>query len=609
MADGFDFDQVVIGSGFGGACSALRLSEKGHRVLVLEKGKRWKDEEFSDNSWNMKKFLWAPALGMTGTMQISLTSKITALHGVGVGGGSLVYANVHLIPKQEVFESESWTRVHPDWRTRLLPYYGLAQRMIGVTKSEYENAADDALRETARRMGREDTYQTVNTGVLFAEDPNDMSGQDRGDPYFEGEGPQRNNCQHCGGCTMGCRHNAKNTLMKNYLWFAERNGVEIRAESRVTRIEPLADANGNRNGSAGYELTIESSTAFFAKQRYKLRTRGVVVSAGVFGTIPLLLKARDDDGTLPNLSQQLGREVRTNSETLIVNTCNFKDENGNNREICEGPTITSMFDPDDETRIEINRFPRYGDATFALQSGAPLTDAHGNIPRPISMLINMIRQPIKTLRMLNPVGKSRNTIIFLVMQTKDSFVHVRTKKPWWKLFRFAWSVFQEANDRKLTNYFPVAHEAARHYVEAAGGGDAGNMVTEVLSGAPSTAHLMGGVAIGTGPENGVVDETGKVFGYENLRVIDGSLIPGNLGVNPSLTILALSEYAWAQEPVFNEERSSKIKPIHFSAPLAGSVSHLNGTGNLLNTITLKDSAKDTQADAEQAQAEQEGVEA
>lgn len=593
MSNGFDFDQVVIGSGFGGACSALRLSEKGHRVLVLEKGRRWKDEEFSDNSWNMKKFLWAPKLGLTGNIQLTFTSKITAIHGVGVGGGSLVYANVHLIPKDEVFASDSWTRVHPDWKERLLPYYGLAQRMIGVTKNEYENAADDALRETARRMGREETYQTVNTGVLFADNPDDMSGKDRGDPYFDGDGPDRNNCQHCGGCTMGCRHNAKNTLVKNYLWFAERNGVEIRAESEVVRIEPLADGSGKRDGSAGYELTIERSTAFFAKKRYTLRTRGLVLSAGVFGTIPLLLKARDDHGTLPNLSQQLGREVRTNSETLIVNSCNFKDENGNNREICEGPTITSMFDPDDETRIEINRFPRYGDATFALQSAAPLTDAQSGVPRPVSMLINMIRQPIKTLRMSNPVGKSRNTIIFLVMQTKDSFVHVRSKRPWYKLFRFAWSVFQEAGDRKLTNYFPAAHEAARHYVDAAGGGDAGNVATEVLTGAPSTAHLMGGVAIGTSPENGVVDESGKVFGYQNLRVIDGSLIPGNLGVNPSLTILALSEYAWANEPVFNEERAASIKPVHFSAPLPKQVSHLSGTGDLLKAIQIQEPAAPT----------------
>lgn len=264
--DRFDYDQIIIGTGFGGSVSALRLSEKGHRVLMLEKGRRWKDEEFSDNSWNLKKFLWAPRLGLTGNLQISLTRKITALHGVGVGGGSLVYANVHLIPKDEVFAAESWTRVHHDWKDRLMPYYGLAQRMLGVTKSHYENAADHALKETARRMGREATYQTVNTGVLFPEDPADGSGAGRGDPYFSGDGPTRNSCRYCGGCTMGCRHNAKNTLVKNYLWFAERNGVEIRAESEVTRIEPLANDRGERDGSAGYEITVQSSTARFAKK-------------------------------------------------------------------------------------------------------------------------------------------------------------------------------------------------------------------------------------------------------------------------------------------------------------------------------------------------------
>ncbi|WP_250462258.1 GMC oxidoreductase [Microbulbifer litoralis] len=589
MSEKFDFDQIVIGSGFGGSCSALRLSEKGHHVLVLEKGKRWKDKDFSNNSWNLKKFLWAPKLGLTGNIQLTMTRKITAIHGAGVGGGSLVYANVHLIPKDEVFESTPWSRVHRDWKKRLMPFYGLAQRMIGVTKNPYSNAADEALLETARRMGREETYQSVNTGVLFAEDPKDGSGKERGDPYFDGEGPQRNNCIYCGGCTMGCRHNAKNTLEKNYLWFAERNEVEIRPESEVTRIEPLPDENGVRDGSAGYELTIQSSTALLFKKPYKLRTRGVVVSGGVFGTIPLLMKARDKDRTLPNISQQLGRQVRTNSETLIVATSKFSDAEGKPQEICHGPTITSMFDPDDETRMEINRFPRYGDLNFALQSAVPLTESNGRIPRQISMLINILRQPIKTLRMLNPIGKSRNSIIFLVMQTKDSFVHVKSRK-----WPSGWRVTQEPGDSPLSNYFPVAHEAARHYVEAAGGGDAGNVVTEVLSGAPSTAHLMGGVAIGTSAENGVVDETGAVFGYQNLRVMDGSLIPGNLGVNPSLTILALSEYAWSKVPVFNRERAEKTIPVTFSKPLPGMVSELTGTGDL-HSIICRSGKQSTQA--------------
>ena len=584
MSQPFDFDQIIIGSGFGGSCSALRLSEKGHRVLVLEKGLRWKDEDFSDNSWDFKKTVWAPHLGLKGNVQMSVTKKITAVHGVGVGGGSLIYANIHLIPNDEVFASGPWVKVHDDWKERLMPYYGLAQRMIGVTKSHYENAADEALRETARRMGRGETYQTVNTGILFPEDPKDTSGADRGDPYFEGEGPQRNSCQYCGACIMGCRHNAKNTLVKNYLWFAERNGVEVRAESEVTRIEPLPGPNGERDGSAGYEITVQSSTARVFKKPYKLRCRGVVVSAGVFGTIPLLLKARDVDRTLPNLSRELGRRVRTNSETLIMNTARFPDAQGKPQDICYGPTITSMFDPDDETRIEINRFAPYGDAAFALQSSVPLTDAKGGIPRPLTMLINMLRHPIRTLRMLNPVGKSRNTIMFLVMQTKDTFVHIKSKRPWYRLFRPTWTVYQDKDDNALSNYFPIAHKAAREYIKAAGGGEAGNIATEVLTGAPSTAHLMGGVAIGKGPEDGVVDDAGRAFGYHNLRVIDGSLIPGNLGVNPSLTILALSEYAWAQEPVFDAERAARIKPVHFSSPLPGQSSHLTGKGDLHGII-------------------------
>ncbi|XKE47323.1 FAD-dependent oxidoreductase [Halomonas organivorans] len=580
MADAFDYDQIIIGSGFGGSSSALRLSEKGHRVLVLEQGRRWKDEDFSDNAWKLNKSLWAPRLGLKGNTRMSMTRKVTAVHGIGVGGGSLVYANVHLIPKDEVFASAPWVKVHDDWKARLMPFYGLAQRMIGVTKSHYQNAADEALAETARRMGKADTYRTVNTGILFPEDPEDASGADRGDPYFSGDGPNRNSCRYCGGCMLGCRHNAKNTLVKNYLWFAERNGVEIRAESEVIRIEPLPGPDGKRDGSAGYELTVRSSTAHVRKKPYTLRCRGIVVSAGVFGTIPLLLKARDVDRTLPNLSRELGRRVRTNSETLIMATGHFPDERGNRQDICDGPSITSMFDPDDETRIEVTRFPRYGDGALALQTTVPLTDVQGKVPRPLSMLANMLRQPIKTLRMLNPIGKARHTIIFLVMQTKDTFVHIRIRRPWYRLFRPSWSVYQDKDDSALSNYFPVAHKAARHYIEAAGGGQAGNIATEILTGAPVTAHLMGGVGIGNGPEDGVVDDRGRVFGYHNLRVIDGSLIPGNLGVNPSLTILALSEYAWSREPVFDAERAARITPIHFSSPLPGQTSHLTASGDL-----------------------------
>ncbi|MCG6656986.1 GMC family oxidoreductase [Halomonas campisalis] len=580
MADAFDYDQIIIGSGFGGSCSALRLSEKGHRVLVLEQGRRWKDEDFSDNAWKLHKSLWAPGLGLRGNTRMSMTRKVTAVHGIGVGGGSLVYANVHLIPKDEVFASPSWSKVHDDWKARLMPFYGLAQRMIGVTKSQYENAADEALEDTARRMGKADTYRTVNTGILFPEDPADDSGADRGDPYFAGKGPRRNSCRYCGGCMLGCRHNAKNTLVKNYLWFAEGNGVEIRAESEVTRIEPLPGPDGERDGSAGYELTVRSSTTPVRKKPYTLRCRGVVVSAGVFGTIPLLLKARDMDRTLPNISKKLGRQVRTNSETLIMVSGRYPGKDGQPQDICDGPSITSMFDPDDETRIEVTRFPRYGDGALALQTTVPLTDVQGKVPRPLSMLANMLRQPIKTLRMLNPVGKARHTIIFLVMQTKDTFVHIRIRRPWYRLFRPTWSVYQDKEDNALSNYFPIAHEAARHYIEAAGGGQAGNIATEILTGAPVTAHLMGGVGIGNGPEDGVVDDTGRVFGYHNLRVIDGSLIPGNLGVNPSLTILALSEYAWSKEPIFDAERASRIKPIHFSSPLPGQTSHLTGSGDL-----------------------------
>jgi cholesterol oxidase len=579
--DEFDFDQIVVGSGFGGSCSALRLSEKGNRVLVLEKGKRWEDSDFPETSWNIKKTMWAPWIGLKGLYQIAFTRKCVILHGSGVGGGSLIYGNIHLIPEDKVFESDSWQQSNKNWKRDLLPFYGLAQRMIGVAKNTKEDFADHTLRKVANQMGRGHTYDTTNTGILFPRKNaagEDILGEDRGDPFFQGKGPERKSCEYCGACMIGCRHNSKNTLVKNYLYFAEQNGVEIRAESKVQKIEPIDDGKG------GYIVTVKDTSKFFSRT-YTVKTRGVVLSAGVLGSVPLLLDQKYKKKTLPGISDLLGTKVRTNSETLVTVSTNKKDEQGQPIEVCNGPSISSIMAADDETNIEVVRYNKGSDMSFWGTMLVPLTDDGGRVPRIIRLLGNMIANPLTTLRLANPINKARNTVYFLVMQTKEAFIHLELKRRWYKGFMRTWEPVQKENDDKLSTYFPIAHKAARLFTKESGG-DAANMMAEIAWGAPVTAHIMSGVAIGTDKSNGVVDETGEVFGYQNLRVLDASIIPGNLGVNPSLSILALTEHAMSKVPVFNQERADQVKPILFSKPVEGLVSALDGEGDLLNTVCL-----------------------
>lgn len=566
----FDVDQVVIGSGFGGSVSALRLSEKGYKVLILEKGLRREDKDFPELNTDSKNYAWLPKLGLKGTTAFSMTSKATIIHGVGVGGGSQIYANVHLVPPESAFQSSAWTRIHTDWKQRLSPFYALAQRMLGTTKNPYTNVADDTFKSVAEDIGRGDSWETVNTGVVFSSADN-PEGASLEDPYFNGDGPKRNTCNNCGSCIIGCRYNAKNTLMKNYLYFAERNGVEIRPESQVVRIEPLVGDDGKKDGSAGYELTVQNSTKRFFKDTYKIRCRGVVLSAGVMGTVPLLLKMRDQEKTLPNISPWLGQQVRTNSETLLT-------ANNLNQEVWEGPTITSMMAADDDTNMEINRFRKGSDATWFYLPYVPLIAGQG-ISRVFKWLGNTLLHPLKTFKVLNPVGKAKNSILFLVMQTSEAYIHFEWSRPWYRLFKRSIAAVQKTDDEPLKVSFPAAEDVAKRYSEKMGG-EAGSSLAEIVMGNPFTAHIMSGVAIGNDRQTGVVDDTGEVFGYQGLRVIDGSIIPGNLGVNPSLTITALSEYAMSQIPVFNEERAAQIQPIHFSEPLPGQVSSLTGEGDL-----------------------------
>ncbi len=338
----------------------------------------------------------------------------------GVGGGSQIYANVHLIPDDEVFNSKAWTRLRNDWKETLLPYYGLAQRMLGTAENTYTNIADDTLKEVAQEMGHGNSYKTVTTGVFFP-----LQDGERGkivkDPYFNGDGPDRRTCQYCGNCIIGCRYNSKNTLMKNYLYFAERNGVEIRPSSEVIKITPL-----NHDGSEGYELLVKETLSKKVRQ-YKLRSRGVVVSGGVMGTVPLLLKMRDKYKTLPNISAVLGQEIRTNSETLTT-------ANDTREKVDDGIAISSFISVDGNTNMEINRFREGSDGTWLYVPYIPMVTGKGLV-RIVKFVFNTLLHPMKTAKMLRPKGKARSSILFLVMQKSEAFIHLEWRRKWYRFFK------------------------------------------------------------------------------------------------------------------------------------------------------------------------------
>ncbi|MGL6222931.1 MAG: GMC oxidoreductase [Steroidobacteraceae bacterium] len=572
------YDQVVIGSGFGGSVAALRFSEKGYKVLVLERGKRWRTGDFPVTNLNLRRFLWLPRLGLTGTWKLTPTRRLVALGGSGLGGGSLLYANTAYVPDRAIFSSEHWARIRPDWYDVLLPFYGLAQRMLGVGVGRHEGVADHVLAAVAQDMGRGATYERVSMAVFQDYQADGTQGDD---PYFSGEGPLRRPCNLCAGCMVGCRFDAKNTLDRNYLHFAERNGAAIQTEAEVTAIRPLPGPQGRRDGSGGYELTVRATTGWWRKS-WTVTTRGVVVSAGAIGTLQLLFNSKHKLGHLPDVSAELGSRIRCNSETFYSVEFDTK-RRFKAADIPVGVAVNASFKPDDITMIEPVRFSKGSDAMYMTSNVVPLTDK-GKLPRPVNLLLNCLRHPVTTLQLLNPFGKTRHSVLLMIMQSADAFIHARWQPAWTRLFRRGMTFVQERGDARLTTYFPIGQDVARRYAAKAGGA-AGNVLLDILADVPVSGHVMGGVSIGTGPDNGVVDDQGQVFGYQNLRVLDGSIIPGNLAVNPSLTILALAEHAMSHVPVADARNAAAVRPILFSAPVAGSASSLDGTGNLLECAT------------------------
>src|SRR5258706_3837940 len=516
------YDYVIIGSGFGGSVSAMRLTEKGYSVLVLEKGKRFEDKDFAKSNWQFWKYVWMPAIRAFGILQISFLNGVMVMHGAGVGGGSLGYANVLEVPSHETFATPAWNQ-NAKWGEVLLPHYETAKRMLGVARNPKLWKADLVLKEMAEARGMGNTFRATEVGAYFG-----TAGITVDDPYFDGQGPQRAGCRHCGGCMVGCRYNAKNTLPKNYLYFAEKNGAEVKAEVEVV------DVRLSRSENSRYEVTYRSSTSLF-KHKQTVHAQNVIFSAGVMGTMKLLLNLRDVKRSLPNLSSKLGHMVRTNSEGLLGSVARRSDVN-----YSEGVSISSIYNHDEMTRVEPVRYP---DGSSLLRFlAAPLIDTDVKVPmRMLKFLWWASTHPLDFAKALFLPGWAHNVTILLVMQHADNRMRFRSGRSIFTLFRRG-MVADEEPGYKIHAQVEGSHELTRDFAKRINGVALGSLGENLLN-LPTTAHILGGAPMGKSPEEGVVDENFAIHNYSGLYIIDGSIMPANPGVNPSLTITALAEYA------------------------------------------------------------------
>jgi cholesterol oxidase len=512
-----DYDYVIIGSGFGGSVSALRLAEKGYKVLVMEKGKRLSDKDFPHTNWNLKKWLWLPALRFFGFFKLTYFRHVTIMSGVGVGGGSLVYANTLPIPKPEFFQAKSWAHL-ADWESELREFYEVALRMLGAAPCPRLETGDLALKTLAHKIGKEADFEATNAAVYFGKPDITVA-----DPYFGGKGPSRTGCIFCGACMIGCRHNAKNTLDKNYLYLAAQLGVVIQAEAEVCDVKPV----GASDGSEGYQVTWRSSTFLLNKKR-AVSCKGIVFSGGVLGTVPLLLKLKRT--SLSGLSDMVGAQVRTNSESLIGVTTFDKDT-----VFSDGIAISSILHTDEHSHLEPVRYP--AGSGFWRLFGLPLSHGRNIFVRLGRSFWNIIRNPVQSVKVYFVDDWAKRTQILLYMRTLDSTL------------RFSKGIFGMKTSTEQgehpTAFMPEAKDLAERYAAIVDGKPM-VLVSETAFGIPTTAHILGGAVMGKDRTEGVIDKDNRVFGYENMYVCDGSMISANPGVNPSLTITAIAERAMSR---------------------------------------------------------------
>ena len=520
----FDYDVLVVGSGFGGGVTSLRLAEKGYRVGVLEAGRSYdRPEDLPENSMDARRFLWMPRLNLKGIFRISLLRNVLIFSGSGVGGGSLTYANTLYRPLPPFYRDRQWGHI-TDWEAELEPFYDQAERMLGVNEVPFLTEPDRIMRDIAQEMGVGDTFHSTPVGVWFG-----TPGVEVEDPYFGGEGPTRTGCIKCGDCMAGCKHNAKNTIDKNYLWLARKRGVQVHPEHEVTDVVPLP--------GGGYRVEAKVPGRWFTRRRMVYTAEQVVLSAAALGTQKLLHRNRAD-GNLPAVSERLGELTRTNSEA-ILGARTFQLEG--DRDSSHGVAIGSSFHPDETTHIEP---VRYGKGSNLIGLGETvLTDGDTGRPRWVEWLREMVLHRRHIRELLRLKGWAQKTIIILVMQTLDNSITTRLRRT--PFGSYLTSGF--GHGQPNPTWIPVGNQVAREVADRIDGFP-GSTITDSLFNIPSTAHFIGGCPIGDSPATGVIDPYHRVYGHPGLHVVDGSAITANLGVNPSLTITAMSERAMAMWP-------------------------------------------------------------
>jgi cholesterol oxidase len=526
-----DYDVVVVGSGFGGSVAALRLAEKGYRVGVLEAGRRFEDADLPETSWDARKFLWAPRLGCKGIQRIHMLRDVIILAGAGVGGGSLVYANTLYRPEEAFYLDRQWARI-TDWRAELAPYYDQAERMLGVVTNPTMTPSDQVMKQVAEEMGAGHTFRMAPVGVFFGREGRKEPGVEVADPFFGGAGPSRRGCIEAGECMTGCRHNAKNTLVKNYLYLAERAGATVHPEATVVTVRP--------GEHGGYAVDTVRTGAWRRHRTARTFTaEHVMFAAGTWGTQQLLhrMKAR---GSLPEISARLGVLTRTNSEALGGALAMLR--NRKQHDFTRGVAITSSIHPDDCTHIEPVRYGKGSNAMGLLST--PMTDGGGRLPRSLKWLAQVARHPGQVGSLYAGLNHwSERAVIGLTMQTLDNSITTRLTRT--RLGRAKLTSEQGHGDPNPT-WIPIANQTMRSVASRIGGFPL-NSIGEIID-IPMTAHFIGGCVIGDSADSGVIDPYHRVYGYPGLHVVDGSTISANLGVNPALTITAQAERAMAMWP-------------------------------------------------------------